>query len=124
MEKAKFKVSKTFEKRSGRMTIFLTSVAAVSYLLVRFGNDYIALYENSQVALPVIARAAISATQFIAGYWWAIAICAVVLTLLFYAITRKGTIFTILSILTWLAGALCYVALWLPSRSLAKALGG
>jgi type II secretory pathway component PulF len=106
------------------MTIFLTSVAAVSYLLVRFGNDYLALYENSLITLPVITNAAISLTQFIKNNWWAIAVGAVVLTLLFRFATKSGTVFTVLSILVWLAGILGYLALWLPSRSLETTLQG
>ena len=118
MEKPKFKVPKTFEKRTGRIALFLVSVAAVSYLFVRVGRDYAAMYTRESIALPFHTKLAIVASQFISSHWWAVAIAAILVTLLFYAITKSGTVFTILSILAWLAGAAAYVSLWLPSRLL------
>lgn len=124
MEKPKFKVPKTYDKRAGRITLFLASVAAVSYLLVRFGGEYASIYRDQRIALPVITKAVLTGVEFVTAYWWAVAVGAVVLTFFLYAVTKSGTIFTILSILVWLVGAATYIALWLPSRLIEHATGG
>ena len=124
MEKPKFKIPAQKPGRTGRIALFITSTIAVCLMLVRFGNDYISLYSNSAIALPVIAQAAISVVQFINNFWWAVIIGVAALTLVFCLITKSGTPFTILSILVWLAGILGYLALWLPSRALETNMGG
>lgn len=124
MQKPKFRVPTYVEKRTGRIMIFLASVAAVSYILARAGQDYTGIYANSQISLPVAADLVLAATQFIATFWWVVALAAVMISLLFIAVTKSGTAFTLLSILVWLAGAAAYAVLWLPSRALEKTAGG
>jgi type II secretory pathway component PulF len=124
METPKFNVPTPIEKRGGRIILFLGSVAAVSLLLVRFGGDYSRMFCNIQSDLPGITVIALDIVGFVTGSWWAIAAGALVLTLLFIAATKSGTMFTVLSILVWLFGAGVYVSLWLPSRTLAETAGG
>jgi type II secretory pathway component PulF len=124
METPKFKVPKPIEKRGGRILLFLGSTAAVSFLLIRFGGDYARMYRDTGSELPGITQIALSIVLFATSYWWAIAIGALVLMLLFIAATKSGTMFTVLSILIWVFGAGVYVSLWLPSRTLAETAGG
>jgi type II secretory pathway component PulF len=124
MEKPKFKVPKPIEKRGGRIILFLGSVAAVSMLLVKFGGDYSSMYYGKGLELPGVTQIALNIVQFMTGNWWVMVVGAVVLMLLLIAITKSGTMFTVLSILVWLFGAGVYVSLWLPSRTLAETAGG
>ena len=129
MKKPRFEVPRHIEKRSGRIALFLGSVAAACYLLVKLGGDHIhfieAMYtEPPKSGFPIYLDMTMAGVGFIQSYWWVIAICAILLTIVFYAVTKSGTIFTVLSILVWLAGIAAYVALWLPSRGLERAAGG
>jgi type II secretory pathway component PulF len=91
---------------------------------VRVGRDYKTLYEGLKAVTPFATESVMNAADFTADFWWIVAIGAILLTMLFYAVTKSGTIFTVLSILVWLAGVAAYVALWLPSRGLERAAGG
>jgi type II secretory pathway component PulF len=124
MEKPKFRVPMYIEKKSGRITIFLASVAAVSYLIMRFSQDYCQLYENLEVEVPPVTQVVLAAGSFIQEFWWVVALAAIMLTLLFIAVTKTGTIFTVLSILVWLAGLAAYFALWYPTRAIQAAMNG
>ena len=124
MEKPKFRVPLYFEKRTGRITIFLASVAAISYLITRFSRDYQEIYEHFGVAAPPVSRYIFSAGSFIREFWWIVALGTIMVTLLLIAITKTGTFFTILGILTWLAGAASYLALWLPVRGMNMMIDG
>ncbi len=124
MEKPRFKVPELVESRGGRIILFLGSAAAVSFLLVRFGGDYARMYRDAQAELPKFTLIALNVVLFLTSYWWTVAAGALVLMLLFVAITKSGTVFMVLSILIWLFGAGVYVSLWLPSRALAETAGG
>jgi type II secretory pathway component PulF len=124
MEKPEFRVPTYFEKRTGRIFLFLGTIGAICFLIARFAMDYGQLYEDQKVPLPRITQFVLSAGGAVVEFWWAVGLAAIMVTLLFVVITKSGTIFTVLSILFWLVGAGAYLALWLPSRELSRAAGG
>ena len=127
MQRPKFKVPAARERMAGRVVFFLASVAAVSYLLVRFGTDYASIYYVGESFAPArLAPVAfvLAAAGFAGQYYWVVAAAAVAVTLLLCAVAKSGAAFTVLGVLVWLAGAAAYFIMYLPARACTNVPGG
>jgi len=125
MEKPKFDIPEKKAPRLGRILIFLCSVAGVTHLLIDFGKDYKCIFSAVREAqMPAAARFVIETSELMAAYWWIIAAATLAITLIFFLLLKSGTIYTLLSVLVWLAGAGAYAVLWISSTAIDKSTGG